>query len=140
MKRLGFDYAWLAEHHFTTEYGIMPDVFVYAGYLAALTKRITTGAASIMVHYPPWYGAWSCSRRKWRRSCAGRRSGSARRDPPFRKRWRETGSDRQLRSPCSHAAQRLAATDRAVSTSGLRYRSSGTCASVEFSNCPGASP
>jgi hypothetical protein len=27
---LGFDYAWLAEHHFSSEYGIMPDVFVYA--------------------------------------------------------------------------------------------------------------
>ena len=38
--RLGFDYAWLAEHHFSTEYGIMPDVWVYAAHLAALTKRI----------------------------------------------------------------------------------------------------
>jgi alkanesulfonate monooxygenase SsuD/methylene tetrahydromethanopterin reductase-like flavin-dependent oxidoreductase (luciferase family) len=37
---LGYDYAWIAEHHFSNEYGIMPDVFVYAGYLAALTKRI----------------------------------------------------------------------------------------------------
>jgi alkanesulfonate monooxygenase SsuD/methylene tetrahydromethanopterin reductase-like flavin-dependent oxidoreductase (luciferase family) len=44
---LGFDYAWLAEHHFTTEYGIMPDVFVYAGYLAALTKRIRIGTAVV---------------------------------------------------------------------------------------------
>jgi alkanesulfonate monooxygenase SsuD/methylene tetrahydromethanopterin reductase-like flavin-dependent oxidoreductase (luciferase family) len=38
---LGYDYAWVAEHHFSNEYGIMPDVFVYAGYLAALTKRIS---------------------------------------------------------------------------------------------------
>ena len=45
--RLGFDYAWLAEHHFSEEYGIMPDVFVYAGYLAALTKRIKIGTAVV---------------------------------------------------------------------------------------------
>ncbi len=44
---LGYDYAWLAEHHFSTEYGIMPDVFVYAGYLAALTRRIRIGAAVV---------------------------------------------------------------------------------------------
>lgn len=44
---LGFDYAWIAEHHFSTQYGIMPDVFVYAGYLAALTKRIGIGAAVV---------------------------------------------------------------------------------------------
>ena len=40
--RLGFDYAWVAEHHFSTEYGIMPDVWVYASYLAALTKRTSS--------------------------------------------------------------------------------------------------
>ena len=34
---LGYDYAWVAEHHFSNEYGIMPDVFIYAAYLAALT-------------------------------------------------------------------------------------------------------
>ena len=45
--QLGFDYAWLAEHHFSDEYGIMPDVFVYAGYLAALTKRIKIGTAVV---------------------------------------------------------------------------------------------
>ncbi|MFN3745363.1 MAG: LLM class flavin-dependent oxidoreductase [Hyphomicrobiaceae bacterium] len=45
--RLGFDYAWLAEHHFSTEYGIMPDVWVYAGYLAGLTKRIRLGMAVV---------------------------------------------------------------------------------------------
>ena len=44
---LGFDYAWVAEHHFTSEYGIMPDVFVYAAYLAALTKRIKLGTAVV---------------------------------------------------------------------------------------------
>ncbi len=44
---LGFDYAWLAEHHFSSEYGIMPDVFVYAGYLAGLTKRIKISTAVV---------------------------------------------------------------------------------------------
>src|ERR1700750_581812 len=45
--QLGFDYAWIAEHHFSNEYGIMPDVFVYAGYLAALTKRLKIGTAAV---------------------------------------------------------------------------------------------
>ena len=44
---LGYDYAWIAEHHFSNQYGIMPDVFVYAGYLAALTKRISIGTAVV---------------------------------------------------------------------------------------------
>ncbi|MBV8513267.1 MAG: LLM class flavin-dependent oxidoreductase [Xanthobacteraceae bacterium] len=44
---LGYDYAWIAEHHFSNEYGIMPDVFVYAAYLAALTKRIKIGTAVV---------------------------------------------------------------------------------------------
>jgi alkanesulfonate monooxygenase SsuD/methylene tetrahydromethanopterin reductase-like flavin-dependent oxidoreductase (luciferase family) len=44
---LGFDYAWVAEHHFSNEYGIMPDVFVYAAYLAALTTRIKIGTAVV---------------------------------------------------------------------------------------------
>jgi alkanesulfonate monooxygenase SsuD/methylene tetrahydromethanopterin reductase-like flavin-dependent oxidoreductase (luciferase family) len=44
---LGFDYAWVAEHHFSNQYGIMPDVFVYAAYLAALTRRIKLGTAVV---------------------------------------------------------------------------------------------
>lgn len=44
---LGFDYAWIAEHHFSNQYGIMPDVFVYTAYLAALTKRIKIGTAVV---------------------------------------------------------------------------------------------
>lgn len=44
---LGYDYAWVAEHHFSNEYGIMPDVFVYAAHLAALTKRIKIGTAVV---------------------------------------------------------------------------------------------
>jgi alkanesulfonate monooxygenase SsuD/methylene tetrahydromethanopterin reductase-like flavin-dependent oxidoreductase (luciferase family) len=46
-EALGYDYAWVAEHHFSNEYGIMPDVFVYAAYLAALTKRIKIGTAVV---------------------------------------------------------------------------------------------
>ena len=42
---IGFDYAWVAEHHFSNQHGIMPDVFVYAAYLAALTTRIKIGTA-----------------------------------------------------------------------------------------------
>jgi alkanesulfonate monooxygenase SsuD/methylene tetrahydromethanopterin reductase-like flavin-dependent oxidoreductase (luciferase family) len=46
-EELGYDFAWLAEHHFSNEYGIMPDVFVYAAYLAALTRRIRIGTAVV---------------------------------------------------------------------------------------------
>jgi alkanesulfonate monooxygenase SsuD/methylene tetrahydromethanopterin reductase-like flavin-dependent oxidoreductase (luciferase family) len=46
-EALGFDYAWIAEHHFSNQYGIMPDVFVYAAYLAALTTRIKIGTAVV---------------------------------------------------------------------------------------------
>jgi alkanesulfonate monooxygenase SsuD/methylene tetrahydromethanopterin reductase-like flavin-dependent oxidoreductase (luciferase family) len=46
-EALGFDCAWIAEHHFSNQYGIMPDVFVYAAYLAALTKRIKIGTAVV---------------------------------------------------------------------------------------------
>jgi len=46
-EELGYDYTWVAEHHFSNEYGIMPDVFVYAAYLAAQTKRIKIGTAVV---------------------------------------------------------------------------------------------
>jgi alkanesulfonate monooxygenase SsuD/methylene tetrahydromethanopterin reductase-like flavin-dependent oxidoreductase (luciferase family) len=45
--RLGFDAAWLAEHHFSNDYGVMPDVWVYAAYLAPQTKRIKLGTAAV---------------------------------------------------------------------------------------------
>jgi alkanesulfonate monooxygenase SsuD/methylene tetrahydromethanopterin reductase-like flavin-dependent oxidoreductase (luciferase family) len=44
---LGYDTAWVAEHHFSNEYGIMPDVFTYLGYLAARTRRIRLGTAVV---------------------------------------------------------------------------------------------
>lgn len=43
--RLGFDIAWIAEHHFSNQYGIMPDPFVYIGYLAQQTTNIKFGTA-----------------------------------------------------------------------------------------------
>jgi len=46
---LGYDTAWVAEHHFSNEYGIMPDVFTYLGYLAARTSRIRLGTAVVTV-------------------------------------------------------------------------------------------
>jgi len=45
--KLGFDYAWLAEHHFSNEYGIMPDVWAYSAYLAAKTEKIRLGMAIV---------------------------------------------------------------------------------------------
>jgi alkanesulfonate monooxygenase SsuD/methylene tetrahydromethanopterin reductase-like flavin-dependent oxidoreductase (luciferase family) len=47
--RLGYDTAWVAEHHFSNQYGIMPDVFTYLGYLAATTSRIRLGTAVVTV-------------------------------------------------------------------------------------------
>ena len=45
--RLGYDTAWVAEHHFSNQYGIMPDVFAYLGYLAARTSRVRLGTAVV---------------------------------------------------------------------------------------------
>jgi alkanesulfonate monooxygenase SsuD/methylene tetrahydromethanopterin reductase-like flavin-dependent oxidoreductase (luciferase family) len=46
-EKLGYDTAWVAEHHFSNQYGIMPDVFTYLGYLAARTSRIRLGTAVV---------------------------------------------------------------------------------------------
>ena len=50
----GFDAIWIAEHHFSNKYGIMPDPFSYLGYLAAKTSRIKLGSAVMVVplHHP----------------------------------------------------------------------------------------
>ena len=45
VDRLGYDIAWIAEHHFSSGYGILPDPFTYIGYLAAQTKHIKLGPA-----------------------------------------------------------------------------------------------
>ena len=46
-ERLGYDTAWIAEHHFATSYGIMPDCFAYMAYLAARTSRIKLASGVI---------------------------------------------------------------------------------------------
>jgi alkanesulfonate monooxygenase SsuD/methylene tetrahydromethanopterin reductase-like flavin-dependent oxidoreductase (luciferase family) len=53
-EQLGFDGIWIAEHHFSNRYGIMPDPFSYLGYLAAKTSVIKLGAAVMIVplHHP----------------------------------------------------------------------------------------
>jgi len=48
-ERLGFDSVWIAEHHFSNRYGILPDPFSYLSYLAAKTSRIKIGAAVMVV-------------------------------------------------------------------------------------------
>ena len=51
-EQLGFDSVWIAEHHFSNRYGILPDPFAYLSYLAAKTTRIKLGAA-VMPQYCP---------------------------------------------------------------------------------------
>jgi alkanesulfonate monooxygenase SsuD/methylene tetrahydromethanopterin reductase-like flavin-dependent oxidoreductase (luciferase family) len=53
-EELGFDSVWIAEHHFSNRYGILPDPFSYLCYLAAKTSRIKLGAAVMVVplHHP----------------------------------------------------------------------------------------
>ncbi|MBV8394593.1 MAG: LLM class flavin-dependent oxidoreductase [Alphaproteobacteria bacterium] len=46
-ERLGYDTAWIAEHHFSTGYGIMPDCFAFMSWLAAKTTRIKLAAGVI---------------------------------------------------------------------------------------------
>lgn len=52
--RLGYDTAWIAEHHFSNKYGILPDPFAYTAYLAAKTERIRLGMAvmTLPLHNP----------------------------------------------------------------------------------------
>ncbi len=45
----GYDYVWIAEHHVSTGYGILPDPLVYIAYLATLTKRITLCSGVMVV-------------------------------------------------------------------------------------------
>lgn len=53
-EELGYDAVWIAEHHFSNQYGILPDPFSYLCYLAGKTKRIKLGAAVMVVplHHP----------------------------------------------------------------------------------------
>jgi len=47
--RLGYDVAWLAEHHFSDTYGIMPDVMTFAAYLAPQTTDIQLGTGVVVL-------------------------------------------------------------------------------------------
>ncbi len=38
--KAGYDYVWIAEHHASTGYGILPDPLTYIAYLASQTERI----------------------------------------------------------------------------------------------------
>jgi alkanesulfonate monooxygenase SsuD/methylene tetrahydromethanopterin reductase-like flavin-dependent oxidoreductase (luciferase family) len=53
-EELGFDSIWIAEHHFSNKYGILPDPFSYLAYLAAKTSRIKLSAGVMVVplHHP----------------------------------------------------------------------------------------
>ncbi|WP_418606778.1 putative FMN-dependent luciferase-like monooxygenase [Georgenia sp. SUBG003] len=46
-ERLGFDAAWVAQHHFDGEEGGLPSPLVLLGHLAAVTERIRLGTAII---------------------------------------------------------------------------------------------
>ncbi len=50
----GFDSVWIAEHHFSNTYGILPDPFAYLAYLAAKTSRIKlcAGVMVVPLHHP----------------------------------------------------------------------------------------
>ena len=51
--KIGYDYVWIAEHHASTSYGILPDPLTYIAYLAPLTKRITvcSGVRVVPLHH-----------------------------------------------------------------------------------------
>ncbi len=47
--RNGYDYVWIAEHHASDGYGILPDPLTYIAYLANLTERITLCSGVMVV-------------------------------------------------------------------------------------------
>ena len=52
-EELGFDGAWIAEHHFR-DYGICPSVMNFASFVAARTSRIKIGSGIVVLpfHHP----------------------------------------------------------------------------------------
>ena len=50
----GYDMCWIAEHHASTGYGILPDPLLYVAYLASQTKNITlcSGVMVAPLHNP----------------------------------------------------------------------------------------
>jgi alkanesulfonate monooxygenase SsuD/methylene tetrahydromethanopterin reductase-like flavin-dependent oxidoreductase (luciferase family) len=49
IDKIGYDIAWVAEHHFSSMYGIMPDVYAYTAYLAGQVRQIKLGAAVVVL-------------------------------------------------------------------------------------------
>jgi alkanesulfonate monooxygenase SsuD/methylene tetrahydromethanopterin reductase-like flavin-dependent oxidoreductase (luciferase family) len=47
--KAGYDYVWIAEHHASTGYGILPDPLIYIAYLASQTERITLCSGVMVV-------------------------------------------------------------------------------------------
>ena len=47
--RAGYDFVWIAEHHASTGYGILPDPLTYIAYLATQTERITLCSGVMVV-------------------------------------------------------------------------------------------
>ena len=47
--KAGYDYVWIAEHHASTGYGILPDPLTYIAYLATQTERITLCSGVMVV-------------------------------------------------------------------------------------------
>jgi len=47
--KAGYDYVWIAEHHASTDYGILPDPLTYIAYLASQTERITLCSGVMVV-------------------------------------------------------------------------------------------
>ena len=47
--KAGYDYVWIAEHHASTSYGILPDPLTYIAYLATQTERITLCSGVMVV-------------------------------------------------------------------------------------------
>lgn len=45
----GYDYVWIAEHHASDGYGILPDPLTFIAYLAARTERITLCSGVMVV-------------------------------------------------------------------------------------------
>jgi alkanesulfonate monooxygenase SsuD/methylene tetrahydromethanopterin reductase-like flavin-dependent oxidoreductase (luciferase family) len=54
IEQLGFDSVWIAEHHFSNRYGILPDPFSYLAYLAAQTSviKLCAGVMVVPLHHP----------------------------------------------------------------------------------------
>lgn len=81
-ERLGFDSAWVAQHHFHEHEGGLPSPLVFLAHAAAHTERIRLGTAIITLpmenplRLPRMRRCWICSPMddwKWASGLAARR-------------------------------------------------------------------